>query len=119
MAFKDKAKEAAQQAKSQAQQIAQQGQQKLAVVQKQRAEAELLRALGAAVYNEHRRGGSHDAVVAALAELDTHHADADNGSQPSSAGESGDASPPATLSSDPPATSTPTVPPPAPGDVAS
>ena len=59
MALKDKAKEAALQAKSSAQQIAQQGQQKLATVQKQRAETELLRALGTAVYNEHRNSGNH------------------------------------------------------------
>jgi hypothetical protein len=117
MAFKDKAKEAALQAKSSAQQIAQQGQQKLATVQKQRTEAELLRALGAAVYDEHRNTGSHDAVVSALAALDAHHSAAVVASPPSPAAEF-PAEPPQTFNSMPPTSSAPTGPPPVLGDAA-
>jgi hypothetical protein len=74
MGFMDKAKEAALQAKVQAQQIAQQGQAKVATMQQGRSEAELFRTLGEAFYNEQRRGGDHEAVVAALGALDQHFA---------------------------------------------
>ena len=72
MGLLDKAKEAAIQAKASAQQMAQQGQAKVASAQHGRSEGELYRALGEAVFNEQRRGGDHDAVVAALAAIDAH-----------------------------------------------
>ena len=74
MGIMDKAKEAAQQAKASAEKLAQQGQAKVATVQQNRSEGELYRALGEAAYNEQRRGGSHEAVVAALNALDQHFA---------------------------------------------
>jgi len=72
MGLLDKAKEAAIQAKASAQQMAQQGQAKVASAQHGRSEGDLYRALGEAVFNEQRRGGDHDAVVAALAAIDAH-----------------------------------------------
>ena len=72
MGLLDKAKEAAIQAKASAQQMAQQGQAKVASAQHGRSEGDLYRALGEAVFNEQRRGGDHDAVVAAVAAIDAH-----------------------------------------------
>lgn len=74
MGFLDKAKEAADKAMVMAQQAAEQGQDKLEEVKQQRAQAALEKALGEAYYAEQRRGGSHDAVTAALEALDAHHA---------------------------------------------
>jgi hypothetical protein len=71
--FLDKAKEAAEKAKAATQQAAQQGQAKFEEMKNERAEAALLKALGEAVYAEHRGGGSHDAVDAAVKALDAHH----------------------------------------------
>jgi hypothetical protein len=76
MGFMDKAKEAAQQAKQKGQQMAAQGQAKVQTIQQSRSEAELFRTLGEAYYNEQRHGGDHEAVGAALAALDEHHASA-------------------------------------------
>lgn len=70
----DKAKEAALKAKTEAQQLAQQGQAKVAEIKETREEGELFKALGEAYYAQQRKGGSADAVAAALAALDTHHA---------------------------------------------
>jgi hypothetical protein len=70
----DKAKEAALKSKETAQHLAQQGQAKVASVQQSREEAELLRTLGEAYYDEQRKGGAHDPVATALAALDTHFA---------------------------------------------
>lgn len=72
MGLMDKAKEAALQAKAKAEQAAHQGQAKVAEMKDSREEAALYRALGEAVYAEQRKGGSHDAVVTALAAVDAH-----------------------------------------------
>jgi hypothetical protein len=72
MGFMDKAREAAQQATTKAQQGITQGHAKFDEVQASRAADALLRKLGAAYYAEQRKGGSHDAVVAALSALDAH-----------------------------------------------
>jgi hypothetical protein len=105
MGLMDKAKEAALQAKASAQQMAQQGQAKVATMQQTRNEGELYRTLGEAYYNEQRRGGNHEAVVAALRTLDEHFA--------SAAANPGPAGGPTT--SPPPAGSGPAAPPPAGG----
>jgi hypothetical protein len=68
----DKAREAAQQATTKAQQGLAQGQAKLDDAQTSRAADGLLRDLGGAFYAEQRRGGSREAVQAALAALDAH-----------------------------------------------
>ena len=75
MGFMDKAREAAQQATAKAQQGLAQGQAKIDEVQTTRAADGLLRDLGAAFYAEQRSGGSHEAVVAALAAVDAHVAE--------------------------------------------
>ena len=72
MGFMDKAREAAQQATAKAQQGLTQGQHKLDEVQASRAADALLRDVGGAFYAEQRSGGSHEAVVAALAAVDGH-----------------------------------------------
>jgi hypothetical protein len=113
MGLMDKAKEAALQAKASAQQIAQQGQAKVASVQQGRSEAELFRGLGEAYFNEQRRGGGHEAVVAALGALDAHYAAA--AAPPSGATDPG-AAPPMTAqpaSPPPPSSPPPSSPPPA------
>jgi hypothetical protein len=74
MGFMDKAKEAALQAKAQAEKVAQQGQAKVATIQQSRSEGELYKTLGEAYFAEQRRGGDHEAVVAALTALDQHFA---------------------------------------------
>ena len=76
MGFMDKAKQAAMQAKESAQHVAQQGQAKVASVQESRNVGELYKNLGEAFYNEQRRGGDHEAVVAALTAVDNHFAQA-------------------------------------------
>jgi hypothetical protein len=110
MGLMDKAKEAALQAKASAQQMAQQGQAKVASVQQGRSEAELLRALGEAFYNEQRRGGDQQAVIAALGALDAHYAGTPQPTGPEPAPYAGD--PPATM---PPPTTMPAGPGPQPG----
>ena len=85
MGLMDKAKEAAMQAKASAEKLAQQGQAKVAEVQQHRSEAELYRTLGEAYYAEQRRGGNHEAVVAALDALDQHFASAAANQAPGSA----------------------------------
>ncbi len=72
MGFLDKAKEAAAQATVKAQQGLTQGQAKIDEVQTKRAADSLVRELGAAYYAEQRRGGSAEAVAAALAAVDAH-----------------------------------------------
>ena len=79
MGYTDKAKETALQAKAKAEQVAQQAQAKVAEIKESREQAGLHRALGEAVYAEQRKGGSHDAVVTALAALDAHFARAATG----------------------------------------
>jgi hypothetical protein len=86
MGLMDKAKEAAMQAKASAEKLAQQGQAKVAEVQQHRSEAELYRTLGEAYYTEQRRGGDHEAVVAALNALDQHFAGAASNTPPESGG---------------------------------
>lgn len=76
MGFMDKAREAALKATAQAQQVAQQGQAKMQAAQQNKSEAQLLQALGQAVYAVHRSGGDPAAVDAALAALDSHYAGA-------------------------------------------
>ncbi|HSY15723.1 MAG TPA: hypothetical protein VK816_07030 [Jatrophihabitantaceae bacterium] len=71
MGFLDKAKEAANQALATAQQAAQQGQAKVSAYQQSRADGDhLYRELGETFYDEQRRGGDHQSVVAALAAVD-------------------------------------------------
>src|SRR5690348_15064435 len=73
--FLDRARVAAERAKAAAQQGMQQGQARLdALAAKRRGEL-LLRDLGAAYYAEQRHEGSHEAVVRALAVLDSHVAE--------------------------------------------
>jgi hypothetical protein len=106
MGFMDKAKQAALQAKEQAQHVAQQGQAKVASAQQSRNVGELHRALGEAYYGEQRHGGDHAAVVAALAALDEHFAQASAAAQPAapqSDGTPGPAAPAAPAPTDAPA----------------
>ena len=110
MGFMDKAKQAAMQAKESAQHVAQQGQAKVASVQESRNVGELHKALGEAFYNEQRRGGDHDAVVAALTALDEHYAQAT--AQPAAAPAPTEAAAPPPVAGEPPAP--PATPPAAP-----
>lgn len=74
MGLMDKARDAALQARDSAEKLAQQGEAKVAEVQHWWSGAQLYRALGEAYYAEQRRGGNHEAVVAALTALDRHFA---------------------------------------------
>ncbi len=67
-----KAKEAAEKAAAMAQGGLAQGQSKVEELQAQRRGGDLVRALGAAYWEEQRQGGDHEAVVRALAALDAH-----------------------------------------------
>jgi hypothetical protein len=73
--FLDRAKAAAERAKAAAQQGMQQGQAKLDAMAAKRRGETLLRDLGAAYYAEQRHDGSHEAVVRALAVVDSHVAE--------------------------------------------
>ena len=110
MGFLDKARDAAQQA-------ATKGQAKLGEVQAKRAGDALLRDLGAAFYNEQRKGGSPEAVVTALRAIDTHVAQngpIDTSSSPDLGGPgstTGAPAPPTSATGTPPPTpATPTAP---------
>jgi len=70
--FLDKAKQAAQQALDEAKKGIDTGQSKLDEHQAKRETERLLAEVGAAVYAQHRQGGSAEAVTAALAAVDTH-----------------------------------------------
>jgi hypothetical protein len=75
MSFLDKAKVAAEKAATKAQQGVQQGQAKIEELQDKRKSDALLRDLGSAYYDEERHGGDHEAVVRAIAALDSHAAE--------------------------------------------
>jgi len=107
MGLMDKAKGAALQAKASAQNIAQQGQAKVSSVQQQRTEAELYRALGEAIYNERRRGGSGQATADALQALDDHFAAAAAAPQASAASQSSPAAEPGAAPAAPPPSAAP------------
>lgn len=72
MGFLDKARDAAAQATVKAQQGMAQGQAKIDELQTKRQADALVRELGAAYYAQQRRGGSAEAVAAALAAVDAH-----------------------------------------------
>ena len=72
MSLLDKAKVAAEKAASRAQQGVHQGQAKIEELQDKRKADALLRDLGSAYYDEERHGGDHEAVVRAVAAVDTH-----------------------------------------------
>jgi hypothetical protein len=112
MGFLDKAKEAAEKAKTATQHAAQQGQAKIETMQQSKSEGELLKALGEAVYSEHRQGGGHDAVEAALSALDAHHAAVAAGATPPDASTGAEAPPaaPAPAAPGPPPAPAPAAP---------
>ena len=70
--FLDKAKQAAQQALDEAKKGIDSGQAKLDEHQAKRETDRLLAEVGAAVYAQHRQGGSAESVTAALAAVDAH-----------------------------------------------
>jgi hypothetical protein len=72
MGFMDKVKAQAEQAVAKAQQGVAQGQTKLDDLQAKRAGDALIAALGTAFYAEQRQGGSQQAVIDALAAVDSH-----------------------------------------------
>jgi hypothetical protein len=75
MGFLDKAKDAANQALAATQQAAEKGQSKVNEMQQGRTESHLYTTLGQAFYAEQRKGGPKQAVVDALAALDSHFAE--------------------------------------------
>lgn len=110
MGFLDKAKEAADRAVAATQQAAQQGQAKVQGYQSAKSEGDLLKALGEAFFNEQRRGGNRDAVVAALAALDEHHAAAAASAQAAPAAPQGGYAAPAPGAPAPAAPAAPSAP---------
>jgi hypothetical protein len=94
MGLMDKAKEAALKAKESAQHAAQQGQAKVAEIKESRGEGDLYKTLGTAFFNEQRRGGSHEDVVAALDALDAHFAAEPAPAPEAAPGPNGDGAPP-------------------------
>jgi hypothetical protein len=115
MGFLDKAREAAAQATVKAQQGMAQGQAKIDELQTKRQADALVRELGAAYFAQQRRGGSPEAVAAALAAVDAHVA-ANGPLDAGSAGSTGTgwSAGPKTYggaSTAPPATPNPTPPP--------
>ena len=100
--FLDKAKQAAQQALDEAKKGIDTGQAKLDEHQAKRETDRLLAEVGAAVYAQHRQGGSTEAVTAALAAVDAHVATNGLVGFPSSAVVPGPTPPAGPSSSDPP-----------------
>ncbi len=103
MSFLDKARAQAEQAMAKAQQGLNQGQAKIDELQATRAQNELFRALGFAVYQEKRHGGLPEAVESALAALDRHMATEQGPGASSGGASAGGASAGGASASSPPA----------------